>query len=332
MGEPLRLAPHTVVPKALQVGDNVRVSGLRNNKEGVVASHIAKDESLPTNVVAGEVSRDAKGNIRIGRTVVEMSEGNIPEAGSMVVASGEWSGHALRAETITTDDTVQPRTSGFVSLEGYVEHVSRNGRIEMCNQEVVVGSEYEGKIHRGERVILSGIADSKGEIEVTHVFERTTLGTHFSVKSDVERTENDTSVKDSAHNQSRENETGSGESEHNSGSGSRDGEETSAHLDNSGSGNSNDRPEQISSPDNSGSGNSGDRPELVTRPDNSGSGSGDIRPELPERIDNSGSGSGDSRPELPERNDNSGSGSGDRPDVLDSHGGSSGGGGPGPSR
>jgi len=97
MGQPVRFGPQldTAAVRGLQVGDTVRVSGLRNARGEVIASRVDADRNL--------AEHSAVGALEGGRVHGTPVAGTLPEEATEALVRGRWDGQRLVAREVTRE-------------------------------------------------------------------------------------------------------------------------------------------------------------------------------------------------------------------------------------
>lgn len=190
MGEPVRLAG-AFTADSFHVGEPVRVSGLRNAKDEIVASHIARASSS-AGKVEGRLHRDQKGRlVRIGQVPVHAHENTdvadvFKDKGKdTFYASGKWDSRvqALVVDRFEKEEPESRKGRSYVSVEGYVGDISDSGRAQICNDTFDI-SKLDRKLKEGERVILTGFVGSDGRISAQRVKEVSRPMTRIRMEGD----------------------------------------------------------------------------------------------------------------------------------------------------
>lgn len=144
---------------SIRVGAKVKVSGLRDASGEILATNITNNQNIPTGVVVGRL-KIADGKAVVGSTPIstniELSKFN----GSKVEVQGDWLETSIKVNSIkAVENRVQDQ---IVSIEGLVVSKQKNGLL--INDKMV--SKHLGAANVGDRVIVTGVEDLKGNIKV----------------------------------------------------------------------------------------------------------------------------------------------------------------------
>lgn len=177
MGERVKVADPRSLPR-LQMGDKVRINGLRDASGQIIASRLERQPQSVPDFVTGPVRLVANRRAMIGLTRVDLPEiAPLPKVGEVLQVSGKWSGQALSAEAAHEASLSEPAAKGtFVSVEGYVKNRRPNGRFSIGDNRTVY---LEGNLNEGERLIVSGRVDQSGELELEEAHEPTESVSHL---------------------------------------------------------------------------------------------------------------------------------------------------------
>lgn len=164
MGEKISVKGLPRLP-AIAKGQRLRLSGLRNLSDEVVATSV---ESVGGVANAGEVEGDfttaADGGHFIGKTPVVLAEGMaMPESGEEVTARGEWRENAFHVSSVSEHED-DGFTQGYLSIEGYIENVKGTGRARICDEEFNLERLKDVKFSEGDRVIVTATIDKTGAL------------------------------------------------------------------------------------------------------------------------------------------------------------------------
>ncbi|TAL39279.1 MAG: hypothetical protein EPN97_02790 [Alphaproteobacteria bacterium] len=164
MGESIRLADLSGYPQ-LSVGLGVRVGGLRDLKGRIVATSIVAKGAKQPDRVAGHLTMDEKEHMLIGKTPITLPKGvKLPPSGEDLVAVGAWRDNSLHVTRVSEkpDDDFAP---GYISLEGYIEHVPDAHHAQVCDEVFNTDGLKDARFREGDRVIVTGVIGKDGKLD-----------------------------------------------------------------------------------------------------------------------------------------------------------------------
>lgn len=150
---------------SIAVGDIVRLSGLRNLSDEVIATSIERVEGVAgAGKVEGDFGTGSDGRNFIGKTPVVLPEGMLkPGAGEEVEAIGEWRNNALHLSRISEHEE-DGYTEGYISIEGYVESAGDKSHAKICDEVFDLQGLKEAKFSEGDRVVIKASINKEGKM------------------------------------------------------------------------------------------------------------------------------------------------------------------------